>query len=144
MPNGGVAAAPRDRQGRGRSGKKPQLAALPDKALERERVADELARARLAAAAAAGRPLIAPDGRERSPITLPEYRRGRAPANKGKRYPAEVLTGEEVLSLMDAYPARTAFGAPARADRRVVRGAADRGGAGADAQGRRPGAGRSS
>jgi integrase len=93
------------------------LAVAPDPVLELalEREGDARARARLAAATAAGSPLVTPDGRKRSPVTLPEYRLGRAPANKGRRFPAEVLTGEEVTALLDAYPARTAFGARQRA-----------------------------
>jgi site-specific recombinase XerD len=37
---------------------------------------------------------------KRSPATLPGYHRGRTPANAGKRYPAEVLTAEEVRRLI--------------------------------------------
>lgn len=117
MASGGTSASSRSRSRRsGRRGR-AVLAPLPDPALELdlERVGDARARDRLARAAAAGSPLLAPDGRERSPVTLPEYRRGRPPANKGKRYPAEVLTGEEVAALLDAYPAGTAFGARQRA-----------------------------
>lgn len=101
---------------RGRRGQ-ARLAPLPDPALETALERDAAARARetLAAAAATGSPLLAIDGRRRSPITLPEYRRGRSPGNKGKRYPAEILTPEEVAALLEAYPARTAFGARQRA-----------------------------
>jgi integrase/recombinase XerD len=38
----------------------------------------------------------------RSPVTLPEYRRGRAPLNKGRKFPAEPLTSAEVYALMGA------------------------------------------
>lgn len=37
-----------------------------------------------------------------SPITMPGYRRGQHPANYGKRYPAELLTYDEVSRLMAA------------------------------------------
>lgn len=83
--------------------------------LERSRQADTLARSRVADALDAGEPLIGQDGRQRSPITLPEYRLGRAPANKGGRYPAEVLTGDEMLALLEAFPERTQFGVRQRA-----------------------------
>ncbi len=53
-------------------------------------------------------------GRRRSPITLPEYRQGREAANKGQKYPAEVLTKDEVLALIDACP-RGVVGARSRA-----------------------------
>lgn len=39
-------------------------------------------------------------GRRVNPILSAEYRLGRPPANKGKRYPPEPLNSEEVLSLM--------------------------------------------
>lgn len=38
----------------------------------------------------------------RSPITLAEYHRGREPANKGRKFPPEVLRPREVLALMEA------------------------------------------
>jgi integrase/predicted ArsR family transcriptional regulator len=83
-----------------------QLAPLPDPVLEAAAAArgDRRAREALAAAAAAGAPLVSPTGRQRSPVTMPDYRRGRAPANKGKRYPPEVLTPEEIRVLLDAFP----------------------------------------
>jgi site-specific recombinase XerD len=46
------------------------------------------------------------DGRPRSAVTLPEYRRGMKPANAGKRYPVEVLTTEEVERLLAVIPRR--------------------------------------
>ncbi len=39
----------------------------------------------------AGAPLLDPLGRPVSPATLREFRRGRRPANAGKRYPPEAL-----------------------------------------------------
>ena len=39
-----------------------------------------------------------------SPVTVSEYRRGRRPANAGKRYPAEPLEPEEIAALLDALP----------------------------------------
>lgn len=38
----------------------------------------------------------------RPKVTWPGYHAGREPANKGKRYPIEVLTRSEVISLMEA------------------------------------------
>ncbi|MGN6867089.1 MAG: tyrosine-type recombinase/integrase [Solirubrobacteraceae bacterium] len=82
------------------------MAALPDPQ-EQDRLAergDRRARERLAAAAAAGQPLVDPLGRQRSPVTLPEYRKGRAPANKGRRFPPEPLTNDEIQAILDALP----------------------------------------
>jgi integrase len=42
------------------------------------------------------------NGRRRSDVTLPGYRLGMKPANAGKKYPAEVLTRDEILALMAA------------------------------------------
>lgn len=42
------------------------------------------------------------DGRRRSAITLPGYRLGVPPMNAGKKYPAEVLTTEQVMGLLAA------------------------------------------
>jgi site-specific recombinase XerD len=47
---------------------------------------------------------VGPDGRRRSPITLPGYRNGLKPANAGKTYPAEVYRPSEVLALIAACP----------------------------------------
>ena len=54
----------------------------------------------------ANRPAVLYDatGRRRSPITLPEYRRGQRPANYGKRFPGEVYEPAEVLQLLSAIP----------------------------------------
>ena len=41
-------------------------------------------------------------GRRRSPATLPGYHAGRAPRNKGMRYPADPPTVEEIVSVMRA------------------------------------------
>lgn len=54
-------------------------------------------------------------GRARSPATLPGFRTGVAPKNKGLRLPAEVLTHEEIAALMDAIPDRTITGKRLRA-----------------------------
>lgn len=81
--------------------------------------ADALARARhvLDAEEVAGGEVLDRTGRRRSPITQPEFRRGRAPANKGRTYPVEPLTGEEMQALLDAFPSgpRSAHGARSRA-----------------------------
>ncbi len=47
---------------------------------------------------------VGPDGRRRSPITLPGYGTGRKPANAGKTYPPEVYRPAEVLALLAACP----------------------------------------
>ena len=39
-------------------------------------------------------------GRRRSPATLPGYHCGRAPRNKGLRYPADPPTVEEIVAVM--------------------------------------------
>jgi site-specific recombinase XerD len=55
------------------------------------------------------------DARPRSPITQPGYRAGERPPNFGKRYPAEVLTPEEVSRLLTAFPRHGASGTRNRA-----------------------------
>lgn len=47
-------------------------------------------------------PMFDRRGYYRSPVTLPSYRYGREPANKGLKFPIEVLTPEEVDRLMGA------------------------------------------
>src|SRR5215207_7895320 len=39
-------------------------------------------------------------GRRRSPVTMPGYHAGRAPGNKGLRYPADPPTVEEIVAVM--------------------------------------------
>lgn len=39
-------------------------------------------------------------GRRRSPATLPGHHAGRAPGNKGRRYPADPPTVEEIVAVM--------------------------------------------
>jgi site-specific recombinase XerD len=43
-----------------------------------------------------------PQGRRRSPATLPDFHAGRAPRNKGIRYPADPPTVEEIVAVMRA------------------------------------------
>jgi integrase-like protein len=43
-------------------------------------------------------------GRRRSPATLPGYRAGRSPRNKGTRYPADPPTVEEIVAVMRHAP----------------------------------------
>ena len=109
--------SPRTRR-RGHGGRRQEaLAPLPDPVRE-ERAAiegDRRARAVIDAATTVGESLLTRAGNPRSPITLPEYRRGRSPANKGKRYPAEILTPDEVQAIMAAMPAAGATGARNRA-----------------------------
>jgi integrase/DNA-binding Lrp family transcriptional regulator len=105
-PGPAMSASPGPTPRRRASSRGAQLAPLPDSVHEiaAATMADLLAREKLRAAAAAGAPLVNRTGRQHSPITLPEYRRGRAPANKGKRYPPEILTADEIHSLLDAFP----------------------------------------
>jgi site-specific recombinase XerD len=44
----------------------------------------------------------------RSPATLPGYRKGQRPANYGRKFPGEVYEAEEVLALLGAIPDTTA------------------------------------
>ena len=39
-------------------------------------------------------------GRRRQPVTLPGYHAGRPPRNKGRRYPADPPTVEEIIAVM--------------------------------------------
>jgi hypothetical protein len=41
-------------------------------------------------------------GRRRSPATLPGYRSGCSPRNKGRRYPADPPRVEEIIAVMRA------------------------------------------
>lgn len=47
----------------------------------------------------------------RSPITMPGYRKGYEPPNKGRKLPAEILTPEELHRLMDTIDLKTKRGA---------------------------------
>ncbi len=50
-----------------------------------------------------------------SSITKPGYRKGRSPANKGRTYPAEVLTPEELRALLAQCSATSSYGLRHRA-----------------------------
>ena len=41
-------------------------------------------------------------GHRRSPVTMPDYHRGRVPRNKGRRYPADPPTVDESIAVMRA------------------------------------------
>jgi integrase len=41
-------------------------------------------------------------GHRRQPVTLPGYHAGRTPRNKGRRYPADPPTVEEIIAVMRA------------------------------------------
>ena len=41
-------------------------------------------------------------GHRRSPVTMPGFHEGRAPRNKGQRYPADPPTVEEIIAVMRA------------------------------------------
>ena len=47
-------------------------------------------------------PLLDRAGRRRSPATLPRFHAGRAPRNKGRRYPADPPQVEEIIAVMRA------------------------------------------
>lgn len=49
------------------------------------------------------------------PVTSPEYRRGKAPPNKGQRYPVEVLSRAEIDRLLAACSSRAPSGVRNRA-----------------------------
>lgn len=102
-----VGAVPVDsaRRRRGRA----LLATLPDPREQDRLAAESDRRAREA------HRLVDASERPRSHITLPEYRRGRAPANKGRRFPVEVLATEEVQAILGRLPRRGPSGARNRA-----------------------------
>jgi len=52
---------------------------------------------------------------ERPAVTQPGYHRGRTPANKGRSYPAEILTSDEALALIRAASNRAPTGIRNRA-----------------------------
>jgi hypothetical protein len=45
-------------------------------------------------------PVLDAAGRRRSPATLPGYHAGRPPRNKGRFYPADPPTVEEIVAVM--------------------------------------------
>jgi len=45
-------------------------------------------------------PLVDAAGRHRSPATMPAFRAGRAPRNKGQRYPADPPQVDEIVAVM--------------------------------------------
>ena len=51
----------------------------------------------------------------KSPVTQPGYQTGRRPPNKGRSYPAEILTDDEVKALIRACPNRAPTGVRNRA-----------------------------
>jgi integrase/DNA-binding Lrp family transcriptional regulator len=105
------------RVGSSRRRRAHHLAALPDPR-EQARLEEQgvlRSRERLAEAEADGHPLVDRSGRRRPLVTLPEYRKGRAPTNKGRRFPIETLTREEVCAILDAMPRRGATAARNRA-----------------------------
>jgi integrase len=46
------------------------------------------------------RPLVDVAGRPRSPATMPGFHAGRAPRDKGQRYPADPPTVDEIVAVM--------------------------------------------
>lgn len=46
--------------------------------------------------------LLDPAGRQRTAVTLPGYHAGRSPGNKGRRYPADPPTVEEIVDVIRA------------------------------------------
>jgi hypothetical protein len=53
-------------------------------------------------------------GHPRSPVTMPGFHEGRAPRNKGRQYPADPPTVEEIIAVM-RHASRSADGARLRA-----------------------------
>ncbi|MGQ0848742.1 MAG: tyrosine-type recombinase/integrase [Actinomycetota bacterium] len=51
----------------------------------------------------------------RPDVTMPGYHKGRIPANKGKKCPAEILTPQEVSALFDQISSTTSIGLRNRA-----------------------------
>ena len=56
-------------------------------------------------------------GRRRSPATMPGFRAGHAPGNKGLRYPADPPKIEEIIAVMRAAGDQYARPSSARTDR---------------------------
>ena len=46
---------------------------------------------------------------QRENVTHPGYHTGRIPANKGRRYPIEILTPREVAAVLDAFPTKRQY-----------------------------------
>jgi hypothetical protein len=69
-----------------------------------------------------GLPLFDAAGRRRSPATMPGYHAGREPRNRGRTYPADPPTVEEIVSVMRQTGAHRERGCRQRADRRAVAG----------------------
>jgi hypothetical protein len=65
-------------------------------------------------------PLVDAAGRRRSPATMPAFRAGRAPRNKGQRYPADPPPVEEIVALMRAARAGSLRRSAEWSDRRLV------------------------
>ena len=59
--------------------------------------------------------LVDAAGRQRGAVTLPGYHAGRPPRNKGRRYPADPPTVEEIIAVM-----RTAGAGPDSARLRAL------------------------
>lgn len=59
-------------------------------------------------------------GRRRSPATLPGYHSGRAPGNKGRRYPADPPRLEEIVAVMRRAGERPCGPSRPRAHRRAL------------------------
>ena len=78
-------------------------------------------------------PLFDAAGRRRSPATLPGYHAGREPHNKGRTYPADPPTVEEIVAVMRRAGEDRHGLSRSLVDRGVVAlGAADPGGARAE------------
>jgi site-specific recombinase XerD len=51
----------------------------------------------------------------RPPVTMPGYHKGREPANKGKKYPAEILSPDEIAALFSQISTTSSIGVRNRA-----------------------------
>ena len=63
-------------------------------------------------------------GRRRSPATTSSFHQGLPPRNKGRRYPPDPPTVEEIIAVMRAAEGRPRWAAIARCDRDAVAGRA--------------------
>lgn len=61
-------------------------------------------------------------GQRRSLVTMPGFHKGRVPRNKGRRYPADPPTVEEIIAVMRAAGDGAGWCSAATVDRDLVAG----------------------